>query len=140
MSCGVGHRQGLDAALLWLWCKPAAITLIRPLAWEPPYAVGAALKGQKDKKKLLKLHSLLAWGFKDLVLLLLWHGFDPLPGNFSMPPVQLKKKSELKKIKCTSVSNNIKVLGGVATVAQRVNDLALSLWQHGFDPWSCAVV
>ena len=26
------------------------ITLIRPLTWEPPYAVGAALKGTKDKK------------------------------------------------------------------------------------------
>ena len=24
---------------------------IRPLAWEPPYAAGAALKGQKDKKR-----------------------------------------------------------------------------------------
>ena len=22
MSCGVGHRRGLDLALLWLWCRP----------------------------------------------------------------------------------------------------------------------
>ena len=36
-----------DAALLWLWCRPAATAPIRPLAWEPPYAVGAALKSQK---------------------------------------------------------------------------------------------
>ena len=33
-----------DLALLWLWCKPAAIALIRPPAWEPPHAVGWALK------------------------------------------------------------------------------------------------
>ena len=44
MSCGVGHRQGLDLTLLWLWCTPAAVALIGPLAWEPPYAAGAALK------------------------------------------------------------------------------------------------
>ena len=38
MSCGVGCRCGLDLALLWLWCRPAATALILPLAWEPPYA------------------------------------------------------------------------------------------------------
>ena len=46
MSCGVGHRLSLDPTLLWLWCRPAAVILIRPLAWEPPYAVGAALKSK----------------------------------------------------------------------------------------------
>ena len=29
MSCGVGHRHGLDLALLWLWCRPATTTSIR---------------------------------------------------------------------------------------------------------------
>ena len=29
---------------------------------------------------------------KDSALLLLWHGFDPWPGNFHMPWVWLKKK------------------------------------------------
>ena len=33
--------------LLWLWCRPAATALIQLLAWEPPYAVGVALKRQK---------------------------------------------------------------------------------------------
>jgi len=47
MSCGVGLRHGSD--LLWLWL--AATAPIRPLAWEPPYAVGAALKGKKTKNK-----------------------------------------------------------------------------------------
>ena len=33
---------GLDLALLWLWCRLAAVAPIRPLAWEPPYAALAA--------------------------------------------------------------------------------------------------
>ena len=54
MSHAVGRRHGSDPALLWLWHRPAATALIRPLAWESPYAVGAALekaKKQKNKKK-----------------------------------------------------------------------------------------
>ena len=51
MSCGVGHRCGLDSTLLWLWCRLAAVALIRPLAWEPPYAAGAALKRKKIIRK-----------------------------------------------------------------------------------------
>ena len=52
MSYGVGCRHGSDRELLWLWHGPAAIALIRPLVWEPPYTVGTALKRQKDKKKM----------------------------------------------------------------------------------------
>ena len=37
-----------DVALLWR--RPAAVALIRPLAWEPPYAMGVALKKKKKKK------------------------------------------------------------------------------------------
>ena len=44
MSSGVSRRRGLDPALLWLWRRPAATALIRPLAWELPYAVGTAIK------------------------------------------------------------------------------------------------
>jgi len=32
-------------------CRPAAVALICLLAWEPPYAVGAALKRKKKKKE-----------------------------------------------------------------------------------------
>ena len=46
MSCGVGHRGGLDPMLLWLWCRPEATALIRPLAWELPYAIGVVLRRQ----------------------------------------------------------------------------------------------
>ena len=28
VSCGVGRRQHLDLVLLWLWCRPAATSLI----------------------------------------------------------------------------------------------------------------
>ena len=48
VSCGVGHRCGLDPMWLWLCCRLAAVALIRPLAWEPPYAAGATLKKKKN--------------------------------------------------------------------------------------------
>ena len=51
MSCGAGHRHGSDLALLWLWYRLAAVARIQPLAWEPPYAVSAALKKAKKKQK-----------------------------------------------------------------------------------------
>ena len=51
MSCGVGCRCGSDPALLWLWCRSAATAPIRPLTWEPTYAVGVAQEMAKKKKK-----------------------------------------------------------------------------------------
>ena len=53
MSCSEGRRHGLDLVLLWLWYRPAATALIRPLAGEPPYAMGAALKRQKNIQYLV---------------------------------------------------------------------------------------
>ena len=43
-----------DLALPWLWCRLAATAPIRPLAWGPPCATGAAqemAKRQKRKEK-----------------------------------------------------------------------------------------
>ena len=57
MSCGAGCRHSSDPELLWLWHRPVAAGLIRPLAWEPPYVAGVAqemAKRQKDKKKKKK--------------------------------------------------------------------------------------
>ena len=54
MSCDVGRGHGSDPALLWLGCRPVAAAPTWPLAWEPPYATGAALKRQ-DKNKYLYL-------------------------------------------------------------------------------------
>ena len=39
-----------DPMLLWLWWGLAAVTPIRPLAWEPPYAAGVALKAKNKIK------------------------------------------------------------------------------------------
>ena len=49
MSCGVGCRRGSDPAWLWL----AAAAPIRPLAWEPPYAVAVILKSKKRVNRSL---------------------------------------------------------------------------------------
>ena len=54
MGCGVGHRRGLDPALLWLWCRPPAIAPVGPLAWEPPHAAGVALEKIKRQGKKIK--------------------------------------------------------------------------------------
>ena len=54
MRCSVGHRYDFDLALLWLWHRPAASAPIGPLAWEPPYASGSALKRKGKKKKKIK--------------------------------------------------------------------------------------
>ena len=57
-----------DPALLWLWRRLAAAAPIRPLAWEPPHAAGAALKKDKKKKKknqycfpFLSFSQLITW-------------------------------------------------------------------------------
>ena len=43
-----------DPSLLWLWCRLAATALIGPLAWEPPYAMGVALKKKAKKQEKRK--------------------------------------------------------------------------------------
>ena len=102
MSCGVGCRRSSDPTLLWLWLWPAAVALIEPLAWEPPYAVNMALKSKNKNKKQLK-SSLVAHWVKDLVLSLLclgslqWRGFGPWPWNFCKPQPWSKKKSTAGK-------------------------------------------
>ena len=37
--------------MLWLWHRPVPTALIRPLAWAPPYATGAAPEKAKRPKK-----------------------------------------------------------------------------------------
>ena len=53
-----------DPALLWLWCRLAATAPIPPLAWEPSYAAGVALKKQKQQQQ------------KDLFITCITHGVD----------------------------------------------------------------
>ena len=50
----------MDLELLWLWPVPVPATLIQPLAWRLPYAMGAALeKGKKTKKKKKKNNKIM---------------------------------------------------------------------------------
>ena len=51
LPSGVGRRCGLDPELLWLWYRPVATAPIRPLAWELPYATGAALEKTNKQTK-----------------------------------------------------------------------------------------
>ena len=44
----------MDPVLLWLGLRLAAAAPIWPLAWELPYATGAALKKEKTKKKKME--------------------------------------------------------------------------------------
>ena len=64
MSCDVDYRSGLDSMLLWLWHGSAAVAAIRPLAWEPPYAVGEALKKQTKKRERERWRDKLNFGGK----------------------------------------------------------------------------
>ena len=38
-----------DPVLLWLWCRLGATAPTQPLAWEPLYATGAALKRKRNE-------------------------------------------------------------------------------------------
>ena len=73
MSCGVGRRHGSDPEVLWLWRRLVATAPIRPLAWEPPYAAGAALEKAKKrpppKKNCAPFRKLL---FEQHVLMFTW--------------------------------------------------------------------
>ena len=83
---------------------------MRPLAWEPPKAMGVALEKtkrqnkNKNKNKNKPGSSLVVQPVRDLALslqwlrLLPWHGFNPWPGNLHTPQAQPKKKRERDRI------------------------------------------
>ena len=55
MKFRVRSQASLSGLKIWccceLWYRPAAVALIRPLAWGPPYAMGCSPKKQKEKKE-----------------------------------------------------------------------------------------
>ena len=51
LSCGVGHRHGLDLVLRWVGNKRGNVAPIWPQGRKIPYATGEALKKKKKKKK-----------------------------------------------------------------------------------------
>ena len=73
-----------DLALLWLWCRPAAVALIRPLTWEPPYAMRVALKRQKTKKKKKKKKRVLCDTHRRWIGLLFIHGTSTFPAPLTI--------------------------------------------------------
>ena len=97
VSCGVGHRRGSDPALLWLWCRPAAVALIGPLAWEPPYATSAALKKKKIVSLLSPLITLTVLGRQrpscSLRFGLVWFGFGHGMQKFQGQGLNLRHSS-----------------------------------------------
>ena len=50
VSYGIGRIHSLDPVCLRR--GPETVALIRPLAWDPPYVLGGALKKQKKKKEI----------------------------------------------------------------------------------------
>ena len=94
----MGCRRGSDPALLWLWRRLVATAPIGPLAWEPPYAAGAALekaKRQKKKKKKKKeMYYLYFHVFANLLKMIFLFFFfvfffllflGPLPRHMEVP-------------------------------------------------------
>ena len=107
MSCVVGRRLSLDPALLWLWHRLVAMAPIRPLAWESPYATGAALENakrqknqtNKQTKKKNKKNLVWYWGLfyrenKAEISIFSWTRQNPFIS--SGPPRRKGQKSEEK--------------------------------------------
>ena len=68
--------------MLWLWCRPAAAAPIKPIAWEFPYAAGAAIKRQKKGPIFIKcptFTSYIVWIFFLFLLLPTFYIFLLVP-------------------------------------------------------------
>ena len=50
VSCAGGRRCGSDPVWLWLWCRLAAAAPTSPLAWEPPFDTGAAIRSKRREE------------------------------------------------------------------------------------------
>ena len=89
----------------WLWPRPAAVALNRPPAWETSYALGAALKKQRQKKKKKKRKKKKKTKRNKKQFSAFWH--FPMQGcfegkvnfNFSLFPL-----TEVKGLVCGAVN------------------------------------
>jgi len=104
MRLWVQSLASLSALRIWhcceLWCRPAAVASIKPLAWETPYTEDAALKSKAKKKNVLDGMS------GRLSQLRIWHcyccdsghcygtGSVPDPRNFCMLWAWPKKQTK----------------------------------------------
>ena len=123
MSCGVGCRYGLDPELLRLCCRPAAIVLIGPLAWEPPYASDSALKRKKKQKPTNTYYDLYMPSTKDRAGD--WHGPWPHTGDSVIRITDNKQRSYNDKIiiVITTISDTLPFL-----FRQRIMDIVTTVW------------
>ena len=72
----------------WLWRRPAATAPIRPLAWELPYAVGAALKKQNKTNNCNAVQLYMMMWYTYIISIIL-EGIDfimSLLPSFPVPP------------------------------------------------------
>ena len=119
MSCGVGHRGDSDPTLLWVWCRLAATTLIRPLPWEPLYAVSTALRRQKNKQTnkqmLYGLHLFMFvcvcicmfYLFNVILLLLLFWFLGPKPWHVEVPRLEVQSELQLPGYTTATAMRNL---------------------------------
>ena len=63
--CRLQTRHGSQVAVKW--SRLVAGAPVSPLAWELPYAIGAALKTQRTKKKKKSLLLLVAQQLRNLI-------------------------------------------------------------------------
>ena len=118
MSCGVG-RRGSDSSLLCLWRRLAAIALIRPLAWEHPYATGVALekatkKTNKQKKQTWRTQKDLCAQKPHRALLSYSRGPEASPFHLSAHPGSLPLRWHMNSALAEAQSRD-----GSATTAVR---------------------
>jgi len=58
MSCGVGCRRSLDPMLLWLWCRPVAVSLLTP-SLGTSMCGGWGLEKAKKEKDIMRTNNFL---------------------------------------------------------------------------------
>ena len=68
---------------MWLWHRPAAAVPLLPLAWEPPYAAGKALKRKKKRRRWHSGH--LAIWLSQQLNAISWETLKNFPDESSHP-------------------------------------------------------
>ena len=66
MSCGVDHRQCVGPALLWVWCRWAAVAPTQHLHQELPHAQGEALKSKEEEEEEEEV--ICKWDYEKMLL------------------------------------------------------------------------
>ena len=106
VSCG---GVGADTALIWCCCDCGIGLQLQLWFTSSPgnFHMPQVCHRKEGRKRLMKRSSLVLQRIKDPTLSLqwlgslLWHGFDPWPGNFHMLHRQSKKKRWIKRCKVT---------------------------------------